>query len=152
VVDKPPKLSSVPVEHFSGTEFTSIGAAGLHNSRKSKNWRIFSDHVYLILTNSIFSLLLEAHLEKSLTSKNGFIFVNSPHSIINRIALPQYRPPTNLFSNFSNTFSQMQKYDTHEQFEFFHNLSTLQPGYGMCCGICCFQVSTDPGHEIQVEK
>jgi hypothetical protein len=37
-------------------------------------------------------------------------------------------------------------------FELFGYVSTLQPGHGMCCVICCFEASTDSGYEIQVEE
>jgi hypothetical protein len=48
-------------------------------------------------------------------------------------------------------FSQTLRSSPEEKSEFFVNESTLRPGYGMCCGVRCFQASTDPGHGIQVK-
>jgi hypothetical protein len=81
-------------------------------------------------------------LGKSLTSKNRLIFVNFLFSINQ-----QDRPaPVSVSNKFILSLSEHILTDVEEAvlmkgFNFFHNLSTLQPRYDMWCGIHCFQAS-----------
>jgi hypothetical protein len=52
---------------------------------------------------------VESSFRKTFNKQKRLIFVNFLFSIINRIGLPQYRPPTNLYSVIPNTFSQRRR-------------------------------------------